>query len=187
MTRCTACGSIADDTQSFCGDCGAELTAVGDGGSAKPTEAQDTTRTVQPEDATTNDTAAGSHAGVIDERVQVMETVAVYFGQRQKIALAGAALTILGAFLPWATVLGQRVHGIDGDGSLTLLAGLLAGSIVALRPWTRRVRIASLLLGGLIAFMGLYYLTGTAASGVYVTLLGGLILMYPGAKEVLQS
>lgn len=182
MTQCTTCGAAADESQKFCDQCGANLDVVEDGGSASTAETHEITRT------STDDQTEAAHNSSSSNttQVRVVENVDVYLGSQQKIALTGVVLTIIGAFLPWASVFGQRVHGIDGDGSLTFIAALIAGGIVALRPWTRFVRNASIVLGAVIAFIALYDMTGVAASGIYLTLLGGLALLYPGVKEILQ-
>ena len=156
---------------------------VEDGGRAETIDFQEATP-VTPDERKDADSVSTDRN---TEKVRIVENVDVYLGFQQKIALTGAALTIIGAFLPWATVLGQRIHGIDGDGSLTLIVGFIAGGIVALRPWERRVRIASVALGSIIAFIALYDMTGVAGSGIYLTLIGGLALLYPGAKEMIQS
>lgn len=183
MSSCTSCGAPTDKSQQFCDQCGANLDVVEDGGSATTSETHERTRT-HTDDRTD---AAHTQTTTNSEQVQFVENVDVYLGPRQKIALTGVALTIVGAFLPWVAVFGQRVHGIDGDGFLTLIAAVLAGGIVAFRPWTRFTRNTAVVLGAIIAFVALYNLTGIAASGIYLTLLGGLALLYPGAKEILQS
>jgi len=49
------------------------------------------------------------------------------------VAVAGGVLMVLGSFLPWATVDGvlgnQSVSGMEGDGVITLVLGLVAAAL----------------------------------------------------------
>lgn len=104
----------------------------------------------------------------------------------EKIVYAGGALSIVGAFLPWATLLGVTVSGIDGDGIITLVLGIAAIGVAYAREWDRTTNIALASIGGLIALIALAAMSSVAGAGIYVTILGGILVAYPGAKELLN-
>lgn len=89
------------------------------------------------------------------------------------VVLLSIALTAVAAFLPWVSVLGISVSGINGDGQITLgLTGLgiLTWYWVGLKRW---VSILSSVLGALVCFIGFYDLNSFAAGGLYLTVLAG--------------
>lgn len=94
-----------------------------------------------------------------------------------KVALAGAAITAIGAFLPWYTVLGVSVMGVEGDGLITLAIAILIGGLVLVRDWTARIMLVSGIGGLIITFVGLYHLTNVSGSGVYLTIVGGIVIL----------
>lgn len=104
----------------------------------------------------------------------------------EKIVYAGGALSAIGAFLPWATLLGYSVSGIDGDGVISLVLGIAAIGVVYARDWDRTTNIALAVMGALIALVALSAMTSFAGSGIYVTILGGCLVAYPGAKELVS-
>ena len=101
----------------------------------------------------------------------------------QKIALAGAVVAAVGSFLPWATFLGTSIGGLQGDGVITLLLAIVAAGITTIEPdavekWN------SAIVGGcgvLIVLVGLVSLTGAAAIGLFLTIIGGLVIAFPQA------
>lgn len=99
---------------------------------------------------------------------------------------AGSALSVVGAFLPWTTILEQSVTGIDVDGSIMLVLGIVAAAVAYARPWDRKSSIGTAAIGGVIAFIALADMTNFAGSSIYVTLVGGLLVAYPGAREQLD-
>lgn len=99
----------------------------------------------------------------------------------KKAVLVAALAVIVGAFLPWARFMGMTLLGIDGDGILTLILGLLIFPAAYLR-WGKRTALAAIVVGVLIALIALFSLTGITAMGVYVTLLGGLVLVGSGVQ-----
>lgn len=93
-----------------------------------------------------------------------------------------AAVVLVSAFLPWVSIFGLSVSGINGDGVITLILALiglvaLAASLgigpVNLRP--AATRIIELLAGLLVVLIGLIDLHGVSAIGLYLTLLAGLV------------
>jgi hypothetical protein len=64
-----------------------------------------------------------------------------------------ALLVIVGSLGPWATVVGSTISGMDGDGSLTLTFGVLAGvlaGILVWQPWRRGWILGLILLSFLL-------------------------------------
>lgn len=102
----------------------------------------------------------------------------------EKIAVGGAAVTALAAFLPWVSAGFLSVTGIDGDGLFTLLMAVAAAAVVLLREWEQLEQAAVGVLGVLVVLIaGATYgnLGGTsemismgAGIGLHLTLLGGL-------------
>ncbi|MDN4479724.1 hypothetical protein [Demequina muriae] len=100
----------------------------------------------------------------------------------QRISAIAIAVVILGAFLPWFSILGVSVIGIEGDGLITLALALAGAVILVLttgvvgrerRPG-RASQIALLVLAILVAFVGFYDTNGAAAMGLYLTLFAGI-------------
>ncbi|WP_232687378.1 hypothetical protein [Halobacterium zhouii] len=102
----------------------------------------------------------------------------------EKIVYAGGALSIVGAFLPWKTLLGVTVSGIDGNGIITLVLGIAAIGVAYGREWDQTTNIGLASIGGLIAFVGLVSMGSFASIGVYVTILGGILVAAPAAKQL---
>lgn len=101
----------------------------------------------------------------------------------QRISLGAAAVVALSAFLPWASVLGISISGINGDGVITLVlalagAGLLlftAGAIGSTaKTGGKAANIGLIVIAGLISLIGLIDLSSFTAIGLYLTLLAGL-------------
>jgi hypothetical protein len=100
----------------------------------------------------------------------------------QKISAVAMLAIVVGAFLPWASVLGMSVSGIKGDGVITLilaLAGLvlLALTSALLRPERTQNKVAAIAglgLAILVTLIGLNDTTNFAAIGIYLTLFGGI-------------
>jgi hypothetical protein len=78
------------------------------------------------------------------------------------VTLAGAAATVVGAFLPWVMVraafLSVSKNGLDGDGRITAVLGLVVGIIVLVNLRGARNPSAALvgvgIIGALIALIG---------------------------------
>ncbi len=71
--------------------------------------------------------------------------------------IGGIGAALVGSFLPWATAGPFTVSGTDGDGSLTLIASLIAGGCYAYhlqdRASRKGVRIAALVLMAITALI----------------------------------
>ncbi|WP_232703307.1 hypothetical protein [Halobacterium wangiae] len=124
------------------------------------------------------------------------------YSQGEKVALGGAGLAAVGAFLPWIK-LGQlgSMNGLDGDGTYTLIFAVVAVGIIVVRNWERIDKGAVAVLGLLTLGIGALYITDPAAGtnlgqagafgeaiaealqpgmGLYVTALGGLGMLVGG-------
>lgn len=97
-----------------------------------------------------------------------------------KVAMGGAGVAIVGSFLPWASILGQSVLGIDGDGILTLLIGIGVLALVYTQEWKEKAIYGTIAGGALITVIPLFTLSSISAFGVYVTLLGGIAVLIAG-------
>lgn len=122
----------------------------------------------------------------------VVDSVQSTFNGLQRdhqIVMVGALITIVGAFLPWATVLGTSVLGINGDGIGTLILALIAAGVVYWTPLSGELRNLYVAAGAgiLTILIGLVDLSGVAGTGIYVTLLGGIVMAYPGVSTALSN
>jgi hypothetical protein len=111
-------------------------------------------------------------------------------GQR-KLILAASGAVILGAFLPWWSILGFSVNGVQqGDGGITLVLALVA-AVLALVANQKVMAVVGGLAGLGIAGVGLYHVIDTATtkvfgatigmsligSGLWITAFGGIALV----------
>jgi hypothetical protein len=90
------------------------------------------------------------------------------------LVAVAAAVTVVCAFLPWASVLGEQTRGIETHGRITLAAGLAGLALLAVRRVVA-VALAELALGALVAAVALEARTSYAAAGVQLTMLAGLV------------
>lgn len=101
------------------------------------------------------------------------------------VAFALAALVVIGAFLPWASVLDLSVNGIDADGKLTLSLAIVGGGALLAgrgRKWGLVVMVIAAALVTLIAFVDLDDVEGLADQvgivetgfGLWLTTFAGL-------------
>lgn len=100
----------------------------------------------------------------------------------QRVSLGAAVAVVLGAFLPWVSIFGVSVRGIEGDGVITLVLALVGGAAVLLTSGaltrqlgSRKVgQVFSLVAACLVALIGLVDMNGAAAIGLYLTLFAGI-------------
>ena len=115
------------------------------------------------------------------------------------LALGGAALAVIGSFLPWATVSGGFVdiskNGMDGDGVITLVGALTFGGLAAwslLGSWSKGRVIGALVVAVLVTLIAVIDIADVASRfsdidtealgldvsigiGLWIVLLGGLV------------
>lgn len=92
-----------------------------------------------------------------------------------------AIVVVIAAFLPWASLFGLSVSGINGDGKLTLVLALIGLAALAasrgigpVAMERRAMHITELVAGALVAVIGLVDLRSISAIGLYLTLLAGV-------------
>jgi hypothetical protein len=100
----------------------------------------------------------------------------------EKLCGGAAIVTFVAAFLPWSSVLGASVSGLDGDGQVTLLAAIIGLASRAVHHGVGPIRFGrSPTLGiqsaaaGLVALIGILNIGSSSAIGLYATLLAGLV------------
>src|SRR5690625_7987896 len=99
-------------------------------------------------------------------------------------ATAGAmAVVFISAVVPWASLFGVSAIGVQGDGVITLIFAIACLALLILTTGVfgtepkfagRGAEIASIVLGGLTALVGLIYMSGISSIGFYLSLMGGL-------------
>ena len=100
----------------------------------------------------------------------------------QRVSAVAILVVALAAFLPWASVFGLSVSGINGDGVITLLMAVAGAIILAItsgvtgkEPTTGRWPTLTLVvLAALVTLIALIDMSGLAAIGLYLTLFGGI-------------
>ncbi len=123
----------------------------------------------------------------------------------EKVGLGGGVLAVVGAFLPWASVMNQSISGLDGDGVLTLVFGVAAGGLILMRDWEQMDQVGVGVLGLLtLVIGGMSYSdidslaslggSGTGLSisispgiGLYLTLLAGILMLAAAAMGYSNS
>lgn len=113
----------------------------------------------------------------------------------QRISAVSILVVALAAFLPWASVFGISVRGIEGDGVITLVLAIAGGIVFALttpifdaaKTAGKRSQISLLVLAVLVALIGLFDMNGAAAMGLYLTLFGGIAWVVGAAWQLSLS
>ncbi len=102
----------------------------------------------------------------------------------EKVGLIGGILIIVGSMLPWGTAIGLEVSGLEGDGKITYILGILSIILVGLTSWGKKNKIGQPILGILVILIaGNVFLKildvplASPGSGLYLTLLGGITLL----------
>ena len=117
------------------------------------------------------------------------------FSTAQRVSGVSILVVALAAFLPWVSILGFSVSGINGDGVITLILALLGAVSLATRTGLleqvkiphKAGAIASLVFAVLVALIGLLDMNGAAAIGLYLTLFGGIAWAVGAALELKGS
>jgi hypothetical protein len=100
----------------------------------------------------------------------------------QRISAVSILVVALAAFLPWVSVFGISVLGVEGDGVITLVLATVGGVVLGLTSGLfgeekvpgKKSQIALLVLAALVALIGFMDMNGAAAIGLYLTLFGGV-------------
>lgn len=187
---CPACGEPAQAGK-YCTACGTELPDESDGSAAQDHHQENDKKTadeIESADGSASEPSVGR--GPEDD--------GPITGQR--VAIAGAALAGIGAFLPWfsASTVGTTVEvvGIDRDGIYTFVFSIIAAAVAwrygGRERWGRLSALGVVALGGFTAFLGGIYIYdpwfGSEAPrqavqdavqiglGLYLTLIGGVLM-----------
>lgn len=107
------------------------------------------------------------------------------------VTVGGAALVLIGSFLPWASVaFVGSIYGTDGDGILTIICALVAAGLalpIALgkgRGWMLGVALFFGLVAAAIAAYDLSNISGLAADESFVSVGPGLPVVIAGGLVV---
>jgi len=132
-------------------------------------------------------------------------TLLNYVGTPQKklMAAIGAILIAIGALLPWISVsiFDLTRRGIDADGTITFAGSLIVLVLVVFTKWGRKNRLLSLVIGIIVALISLLYIIDplfgvqipdedlargviNIGSGLYVTLLGSILVVFSTIESV---
>jgi hypothetical protein len=98
----------------------------------------------------------------------------------------------LAAFLPWVSIFGINVSGIEGDGRLTLALAATGGVVFALTTGLigergapgKKSQVSLLVLASLVALIGILDMNSFAAIGLYLTMLGGIAWVVGAAWQL---
>jgi Uncharacterised protein family UPF0547 len=99
-------------------------------------------------------------------------------GAGRVVVLAAAVLTVVSAFLPWASVLGINVSGIKGDGRITAVLGGIGVLFALGRSAGIRALIVNLALAGIVLATAIYddnSIGAASGTGLELTLLAGAV------------
>lgn len=110
----------------------------------------------------------------------------------QRISAVAILVVALAAFLPWVSIFGVSVRGIEGDGVITLAFAVAGGIVLALTTGLfgtgkvpgKKSQISLLVLATLVALIALMAMNGAAAMGLYLTLFGGIAWVVGAAWEL---
>lgn len=106
------------------------------------------------------------------------------------LALSGAGLCVLAAFLPWIRAVAPTAPvstdgfllGIDGLGAVTLLLGLVAVGGILLVDWWERGTVLAATVGTGVVLVAAGRLSGVGGAavadlGLYLTLFAGFVVL----------
>ena len=110
----------------------------------------------------------------------------------QRISAISILVVVLAAFLPWVSIFGISVRGIEGDGGITLALAAVGGIVLGLTTGLfgkqkvpgKKSQISLLVLATLVALIGLFDINGAAAIGLYLTLFGGVAWVVGAAWQL---
>ncbi len=110
----------------------------------------------------------------------------------QRISAISIVVVAVAAFLPWVSLFGISVIGVEGDGIMTLVLALAGGVVLALTTGIfttpghpgMRSQVTLLVLAVLVALIGLVDMNGAAAIGLYLTLFAGVAWVVGAAWQL---
>ena len=110
----------------------------------------------------------------------------------QRISAVSILVVALAAFLPWVSIFGIGVSGIEGDGVITLALSSAGGIVLAVTTGLfgqpkvagKKSPISLLVMSVLVALIGLMDMNGAAAIGLYLTLFGGVAWVVGAAWQL---
>ena len=113
----------------------------------------------------------------------------------QRVSAISILVVALAAFLPWVSIFGMGVSGIEGDGVITLVLAVAGGVVLAVtaglfgepKAVGKKSQIALLVMSVLVALVGLMDMNGAAAIGLYLTLFGGVAWVVGAAWQLSAS
>lgn len=178
MPYCPSCGIEVDDDQIFCQNCGTNLAADEEGTTQRSGQS--------PSSKSDTNSDEGGLTVTVPDSIANQTTAFDRFSTQEKLVFVGAGFTTFGAFLPWVTVFGTSVAGVQGDGIITLALGITTAGFIWWRSWNRRVQLGTLAIGSLITLIALSATSRAAGFGLYLTLVGGLVLAYAGGRSLLE-
>ncbi len=116
------------------------------------------------------------------------------FSGAELLALGGAGVTAIAAFLPWVTAgveagpvdVSASATGIEGLGVITLILAVVVVAAVVALDWDSRGTFVVAVAGLVVVIVGLgeiLDLEGAASPGIglYLTVLGGIAALAAGA------
>lgn len=115
------------------------------------------------------------------------------YERSQQLALAGGALMIAGAALPWTSASDVVAFVLRGDQFVALLAGISVVGIVVVREWTMLEWFGVALFGAITAYFGaralhLLFQAGYGVGpGLLVQLAGGVLALVAGGLATQES
>lgn len=154
MPYCSECGTEISGEEKYCPNCGANRTQ---------------------EHQTETTTSATSDTLNLDDTSLLFDAEL-----EKKMAYGGVAVASIGSFLPWASVFGTTLLGIDGDGIITLILSIILAVGIYAIGWERRTILGTIAVGALVTLIPLISLSGISSFGVYVTLIGGVAMVVAG-------
>lgn len=110
----------------------------------------------------------------------------------QRVTAVSILVIALAAFLPWVSIFGVSVTGIQGDGVITLGLAVAGGILLVLttdlfgrgKTDGRKSQIAMLVLSVLVSLIGFMDMNGAAAMGLYLTLFAGIAWVVGAAWQL---
>lgn len=110
----------------------------------------------------------------------------------QRISAVAIVVVVLSAFMPWVSLLGFSKSGVEGDGVITLVVALAGavllvvtgGAVGSPRTPSRASQIVLLVLAAIVSLVALLDMSGLAAVGLYLTLLGGIAWVVGAAWQL---